>query len=89
MAKITVRIDDKVWSRFQASVFNKHGSLGTLNKEVEESLRSAVANEAILQYLCNLRKRFNLETRRQATPKDPRSGIVRRVRRSHLRTSHR
>src|SRR2546426_5908881 len=39
MAKVTVYLDDDVWSKFRASVFEKHGSLKVLSKQVELSLK--------------------------------------------------
>jgi len=41
MAKVTVYLDDDVWSKFRASVFEKHGSLKVLSKQVELSLKHA------------------------------------------------
>jgi hypothetical protein len=63
MAKVTVYVDDQVWSRFRASVFQRHGSLKVLNKEVEESLRSTLVDEDVLPYLARLKASITPRTR--------------------------
>ncbi len=55
MAKVTVYLDDDVWSKFRASVFEKHGSLKVLSKEVELSLKQALQEGDVLTYLTRLR----------------------------------
>ncbi len=55
MAKVTVYLDDDVWSKFRASVFEKHGSLKVLSKEVERSLKRALQEDEVLTYLARLR----------------------------------
>ena len=50
MAKVTVYVDDQVWSRFRAAVFQRHGSLKVLSKEVDESLKSALVGEDVLPF---------------------------------------
>jgi len=55
MAKVTVYLDDDVWSKFRASVFEKHGSLRVLSKEVELSLKQALQEGDVLTYLARLR----------------------------------
>jgi hypothetical protein len=56
MAKVTVCLDDDVWSKFRASVFEKHGSLKVLGKEVELSLKQALQEDDVLTYLARLRR---------------------------------
>jgi len=55
MAKVTVYLDDDVWSKFRASVFEKHGSLKVLSKQVELSLKHAIQEDEVLTYLAQLR----------------------------------
>jgi hypothetical protein len=55
MAKVTVYLDDDVWSKFRASVFEKHGSLKVLSKQVELSLKQALQEDEVLTYLARLR----------------------------------
>ncbi len=55
MAKVTVYLDDDVWSKFRASVFEKHGSLKVLSKQVELSLKHALQEDEVLTYLARLR----------------------------------
>jgi hypothetical protein len=55
MAKVTVYLDDDVWSKFRASVFEKHGSLKVLSKQVELSLKQALQEDEVLTYLAGLR----------------------------------
>jgi hypothetical protein len=54
MAKVTVYVDDQVWSKFRASVFQRHGSLKVLSKEVEQSLKQALQEDEVLSYLARL-----------------------------------
>ncbi len=63
MAKVTVYVDDDVWSKFRASVFEKHGSLKVLSKEVEQSLRQALHEGEVLTYLARLRGRAGSKRR--------------------------
>ncbi len=55
MAKVTVYVDDDVWSKFRASVFEKHGSLKVLSKEVERSLKQSLQEGDVLTFLARLR----------------------------------
>jgi len=55
MAKVTVYLNDDVWSKFRVSVFEKHGSLKVLSKEVELSLKQALQEVEVLTYLARLR----------------------------------
>ncbi len=65
MAKVTVYVDDDVWSKFRASVFEKHGSLKVLSKEVEQSLRLALQEGDVLTFLARLSR----TSKRQARPR--------------------
>ncbi len=67
MAKVTVYVDDGVWSKFRASVFHKHGSLRALSREVEGSLRSTLVDEDVLLFLEKLTAGLNVKSR--ARPK--------------------
>jgi hypothetical protein len=83
LAKVTVYVDDEVWFRFRASVFHKHGSLKSLNREVESSLRSALVDGEVLPYLEKITVSLNPKTR--ARPRlrgPPAEAQVRRMRRS-------
>ena len=82
MAKVTVYVDDQVWSKFRASVFQRHGSLKVLSKEVEESLKSSLVEEDVLPYLEKLKASLNPKTR--ASPQQrglPAEVQIRRMRR--------
>jgi hypothetical protein len=57
LAKVTVQVDDDVWSKFRTSVFEKHGSLKVLSKEVEQSLRQSLQEGEVLTFLAQLRGR--------------------------------
>jgi hypothetical protein len=61
MAKVTVYLDDDVWSKFRASVFEKHGSLKVLSKQVELSLKRALQEDEVLTYLARLRGKGSLK----------------------------
>lgn len=71
MAKVTVYVDDEVWSKFRASVFHRHGNLKALSREVEGSLRSALEKENVLPYLEELRARLGPRTGRRPVLKGP------------------
>jgi len=63
LAKVTVYVDDEVWSKFRASVFQKHGSLKALSREVEGSLRSTLVDEDVLSFLEKLAAGLDVKSR--------------------------
>jgi len=63
LAKVTVYVDDDVWSKFRASVFEKHGSLKVLSKEVEQSLRQSLQEGEVLTFLARLKGRASAKKR--------------------------
>ena len=67
MAKVTVYVDDQVWSKFRSSVFERRGSLKGLSRDVEESLKSTLVEEDVLPYLERLKASINPMSR--ARPK--------------------
>ncbi len=71
MAKVTVYVDDEVWSKFRASVFHRHGSLKALSREVEGSLRSALVDEDVLPFLEKLRAGLSVKDRTRPKMKGP------------------
>ncbi len=71
MAKVTVYVDDQIWSKFRTSVFQRHGSLKTLSREVEKSLRSALVEEEVLPYLSRLRGSLSPKTRTRPRGRGP------------------
>ncbi len=71
MAKVTVYVDDDIWSKFRASVFHKHGSLKSLSREVEGSLRSTLVEEDLLPYLEKLKAGITPRTRTRPGLKGP------------------
>ncbi len=84
MAKVTVYVDDDVWSKFRASVFQRHGSLKVLSKEVEERLRSST-QEDVLSYLTKLRASLNPRSRARPGQKGPPSEVqIKRMRRKRF-----
>ncbi|HYY91380.1 MAG TPA: hypothetical protein VE955_05270 [Candidatus Dormibacteraeota bacterium] len=81
MAKVTVYVDDQVWSRFRASVFQRRGSLKVLSKEVEESLKSTLVEEDVLPYLAKLRASLQPKTRARPEQRGPSAQVqIRRMR---------
>jgi hypothetical protein len=81
MAKVTVYVDDEVWSRFRASVFHRHGSLKVLSKEVEESLKSSLVEADVIPYLEELRASLKPKSRIRPESRGPRAqALVRRMR---------
>jgi hypothetical protein len=82
MAKVTVYVDDEVWSKFRAFVFRRRGSLKVLSKEVEESLKSTLIEEDILTYLSQLKASLNLKNRSRPEGRGPKADAqIRRMRR--------
>ncbi|HEX9197664.1 MAG TPA: hypothetical protein VF906_07710 [Candidatus Bathyarchaeia archaeon] len=82
MAKVTVYVDDQVWSRFRSSVFQRHGSLKVLSKEVEESLKSTLVEEDVLPYLARLKASVSPKTcTRPEQRGSPAEAQIRRMRR--------
>ncbi len=71
MAKVTVYVDDGVWSKFRATVFHRHGTLKALSREVEGSLRSALVEEDVFPYLEKLRARLGPRTGKRPVLKGP------------------
>src|SRR6266571_8000814 len=63
MAKVTVYVDDQVWSKFRSSVFERRGSLKGLSRDVEESLKSSLVEEDVLPYLEELKASLHPKTR--------------------------
>lgn len=47
MTKVSVYINDKVWSNFKKEVFQKYGSLRKISNEVETLLRSLNVQDAV------------------------------------------
>ncbi len=85
MAKVTVYVDDEVWNKFRASVFNKHRTLKMLSREVEGSLRSTMVDEAVGQYLSKLRSQLNPKTRKRPVLKGPPAqAIIRKMKRKRF-----
>jgi hypothetical protein len=82
MAKVTVYVDDEVWSRFRASVFRRHGSLRVLSKEVEESLKSALVEGDVIPYLVKLRASLKPKSRMRPEGRGPPAEVlIRKMRR--------
>ncbi len=71
MVKVTVYVDDQVWSKFRTSVFHRRGSLKVLSKEVEESLKSTLVEEDVLPYLAGLKASLNPRTRARPERRGP------------------
>ncbi|MGC9345849.1 MAG: hypothetical protein ACP5ER_03545 [Candidatus Bathyarchaeales archaeon] len=46
LTKVSVYINDKVWSEFKKEVFKKYGSLRRISSEVETLLRSLIVEDA-------------------------------------------
>jgi hypothetical protein len=82
MAKVTVYLDDDVWSKFLASVFEKHESLKVLSKQVELSLKQAIQEDEMLTYLARLKVKGSLKKHDRPHLKGSRAEVdVREMRR--------
>ncbi len=76
MAKVTVYVDDDVWNKFRASVFNRHGTLKVLSKEVEGSVKSTMVEETVSDYLTKLASQLKPRTRERPVLKGPSAGVM-------------
>ena len=47
MTKVSIYVDDEVWSEFKKEVFHKYGSLRKISSEVEMLLRSTLMQNAV------------------------------------------
>jgi len=47
LTKVSVYINDEVWTEFKKQVFQKHGSLRKISSEVELLLKGAMVEDAI------------------------------------------
>ncbi|MBC7130301.1 hypothetical protein H5T51_03650 [Candidatus Bathyarchaeota archaeon] len=57
--KVSIYIDEKVWSEFKKEVFQKYGSIRKISSEVEKLLRSTIVPEAVVSGF----KKIGLEAR--------------------------
>lgn len=48
MTKVSIYINDNVWSDFKKEVFQKYGSLRKISNEVETLLRSLIVQDAVV-----------------------------------------
>jgi hypothetical protein len=48
LTKVSVYVDDLVWLKFKAQVFEKHGGLRKISKEVEELLQASIMEDEII-----------------------------------------
>ena len=48
MTKVSIYVNDKVWSDFKKEVFQKYGSLRKISSEVEMLLRSLIVQDAVV-----------------------------------------
>jgi len=85
MAKVTVYVDDDVWSKFRASVFQRRGSLKGLSEEVEGSLRSSLVEEEAVAFLQTLKSGLGAKKRTRPVLRGPSAGPqVRAMRRKRF-----
>ena len=85
MAKVTVYLDDELWSKFRASVFHKHGSLKSLSREVEGSLRSALVDQEAVVFLEKVKAGISVRQRTRPKLRGPSAGVqVRAMRRKRF-----
>ena len=47
MKKVSLYIDEKLWTRFKEAVLRKHGTLRKLSSEVENLLRTSLVDEEV------------------------------------------
>jgi len=48
LTKVSIYVNDKVWSDFKKEVFQKYGSLRKISSEVEMLLRSFIVKDAVV-----------------------------------------
>ncbi|MDI6846707.1 MAG: hypothetical protein QMD23_01020, partial [Candidatus Bathyarchaeia archaeon] len=59
LTKVSIYINDKVWSEFKKEVFQKYGSLRKISNEVETLLRSLIVEDAVVSGF----KKIGVETK--------------------------
>lgn len=95
LKKVSLYIDEELWTKFKESVLRKHGTLRKLSSEVEESLRYSLVDEELL---LNLFKKMGAssdvsvasETIKRNRPRlrgPPSEILVRGMRRKHIAKS--
>jgi hypothetical protein len=48
LKKVSLYVDEELWTKFKENVLRKHGTLRKLSSEVEESLRHSLVDEELL-----------------------------------------
>ena len=54
MTKVSVYVDDEVWRAFKEKVFQKHGNLRSISKEVDDLLRSQNVEDQVISGFANM-----------------------------------
>lgn len=87
MKKVSLYLDEKLWTRFKEVVLGRHGTLRRLSSEVESLLRTTLVDEDVEQTLkemgINVKTYISPEEVKQGRPKlrgPPSEVLVREMR---------
>jgi len=91
LTKVSVYLDEELWTRFKQDVLRKHGTLRKLSEEVESLIRASVAEYDLRKAFENMNLKTTGRTSPQEIKKDrprtrgpPSELLVRRMRRRRL-----
>jgi len=91
LTKVSIYINDKVWSDFKKEVFQKYGSLRKISNEVETLLRSLIVQEAVVSGFKRIGVKANgtisssdIKAKRPTLKGPPSEEIIREMRRKRV-----
>jgi hypothetical protein len=91
LTKVSIYIDDKVWSNFKKEVFQKYGSLRKISNTVEALLRSLMVQDALVLGFRRIgvkadvtRSSLDIKSQRPILEGPPSEEIIREMRRKRV-----
>ncbi|GBC75695.1 hypothetical protein HRbin06_01015 [archaeon HR06] len=66
LKKVSLYVDEKLWSKFKEAVLRKHGTLRKLSSEVENLIRLSLINEEIQRAF----EKMNVDVRVMISPEE-------------------
>ncbi|MEM2971964.1 MAG: hypothetical protein QW270_06030 [Candidatus Bathyarchaeia archaeon] len=91
MTKVSIYINDKVWSDFKKEVFQKYGSLRKISSEIETLLRSLIVQDTLVSGFKKIGVKangaissFEIKAKRPILRGPPSEEIIREIRRKRV-----
>lgn len=91
MAKVSVYVDDEVWTKFRAAVFRKHGTLRKLSNELEALLRTTLVEDHVTSGFAKLGVKadgtlsaYEMKAKRPLSRGPPAEQLVRAMRQKRI-----